>query len=75
MDGMESSGEMRNLYKEFKEDLEAARSAKVSRMEISGLVDWLTVFSQGDIQIGLGSLDWIVVAIHHLERLSGCGIP
>ncbi|MCJ1429961.1 hypothetical protein MMC29_007876, partial [Sticta canariensis] len=27
VDGMESSGEMRNLYKEFKEDLEAARSA------------------------------------------------
>ena len=72
---MESSGEMRNLYKEFKEDLEAARSATVSWMEISGLMDWLTVFSQGDIQIGLGSLDQIIVGIHHLERLSGCGVP
>ena len=31
VDGMESSGEMRVLYKEFKENLQAARDAKVGR--------------------------------------------
>lgn len=30
VDGMVESGEMKTLYKEFKENIEAARSAKVS---------------------------------------------
>lgn len=39
LDGMEESGETRNLYNDFKNDLEAARSAKVSCVGNSDRMD------------------------------------
>lgn len=51
VDGMEASGEMRNLYREFKENLEAARSAKVSFAGISDCMDRLTILLAREILI------------------------
>ena len=56
VDGMEESRAMRALYKEFKENLEFARSAKVSCAGTSSLINWLTVFRRRDHHIRVDSL-------------------
>lgn len=62
VDGMEESRAMRALYKEFKENLEIARSSRVSCARTSSFMNWLTVFRPRDTHMGVDSLEWIVVA-------------
>ena len=56
VDEMETSGEMRVLYKEFKENLEAARSVRVSPARSPACMDMLTSLRPRDIITAVGSL-------------------
>lgn len=46
------------MYRDFKQNLEEARSARVSYVGISGRMDWLTVFSPEDMGVDSGLDYW-----------------
>lgn len=74
VDGMEANGEMRYMYRDFKQNLEDARSARVSYVGISSRMGWLTVFSPGDMGVDSRLDQWGELIIfkdyRDVERIS-----